>query len=212
MYVFSGVLNYHVWMAIPIGILGALGFYLQDYLFEHVFFIDDPLGASALHMGAGIVGVLVPAFFAHPDFTPANQIGIFYGGSANILGWQIGAVLVYGLWGFGATALLAFWPLNACGLLRVSEEHELKGLDVTHHGGPAYDINMDEATYQLGPTKGGTSSIGTDSNEATKQLEIASGFDTGGGEVEGEELLTEQPENSSEILKDHPFAVTKGAM
>ena len=43
-------------------------------------------------------------------------------------------------------------------------------------------------------------------------LDIASGFDTGGGEVEGEELLTEQPENSSEILKDHPFAVTKGAM
>ena len=56
-YGISGVLNYHVWMAIPIGILGALGFYTQDYLFEHVLYIDDPLGASALHMGAGIVGV-----------------------------------------------------------------------------------------------------------------------------------------------------------
>lgn len=199
-------------MAIPVGILGAIGFYAQELLFEHVLFIDDPLGASALHLGAGIMGVLAPAFFAHPDFTPENQVGIFYGGSANILGWQIGACLVYGLWGFFATAILAFWPLNALGLLRVSEEHELAGLDITHHGGPAYDITPEEATYQL-PAKGGTSSIGTDSNEVTKQLEIASGFDTGGaGEVEGEELLTEQPENSAEILKEHPFAVTKGAM
>jgi Ammonium Transporter Family len=199
-------------MAIPIGILGALGFYAQDLLFEHVLYIDDPLGASALHMGAGIAGVLAPAFFAHPDFTPESQVGIFYGGSANILGWQIGACLVYGLWGFGATAVLAFWPLHAFGVLRVSEEHELKGLDLTHHGGPAYEISQEEATYQL-PATGGTSSIGTDSHEATKQLDIASGFDSGaGGEVEGEELLTEQPDLSAEILKDHPFAVSKGAM
>jgi hypothetical protein len=204
-------------MAIPVGILGALGFYIQDQLFEHVLYIDDPLGASALHMGAGIMGVLIPAFLAHPDFTPANQIGIFYGGSGNILGWQIAACLVYGLWGFFGTGLLAFWPLNAIGMLRVSEEHELKGLDVTHHGGPAYDINPDDATYPL-PNNGGggTSSIGTDSNEVTKQLEIASGFDTGGGgEVEGEEMWTEQPppsQDSAEILKDHPLAVSKGAM
>ena len=61
-------------MAIPIGILGALGFYAQDLLFEHVLYIDDPLGASALHMGAGIVGVLVPAFFAHPDLPPNPKL------------------------------------------------------------------------------------------------------------------------------------------
>ena len=208
--IYSGVLHYHVWMAIPVGILGALGFYIQDLLFEHVLFIDDPLGASALHMGAGIMGVLAPAFLAHPDFTPASQVGIFYGGSANILGWQIGACLVYGLWGFWATAILAFWPLSACGVLRVSEEHELKGLDITHHGGPAYDISPEEATYQL-PAKGGTSSIGTDSQEATKQLDIASGFDAG-AEVEGEEMLTEQPNHSAEIRMNHPLAVAKGAM
>ena len=120
---------------------------------------------------------------------------------------------MYGLWGFGATAVLAFWPLSACGLLRVSEEHELKGLDITHHGGPAYEVSSDEATYQLPPVvKGGTSSIGTNTQEATKQLDIASGFDTGEHEVEGEELLTEQLDHSAEILKYHPMAVSKGAM
>ena len=208
-HLFSGVFNYQVWMAIPVGILGALGCYAQELIMEHVLYIDDPLSASPVHMGAGIVGVLVPAFIAHPDFTPEAQLGIFYGGDANILGWQIGAIFVYFLWGFGATSILAFWPLSAFGLLRVSEEHEIAGLDITHHGGPAYVMGTEEeATHQLA-AKNGTSSIGTESNE--KQLDIASGFDTG-VDVEGEEMMTEQPETSTESLKEHPFAVTKGAM
>jgi hypothetical protein len=193
-------------MAIPVGILGALGYYAQQMLFEHVLFIDDPLAASPIHMGAGIMGVLAPGFFAHPDFTPASQVGIFYGGGGKQLGWQIAAVLIYFLWGFGATSILSFWPLSALGVLRVSEEHELAGLDATHHGGPAYDFPQSDDTVEKG-----TSSVSSNTVDASKQLDVASGFDTLNVDVEGEELFTENPD-IDKIMKEHPFSVPKGAM
>lgn len=58
----SGVNVYDSWIAVVIGILGAGGFYLQAWLFENKFHIDDPLNASALHMGSGIVGMIAVGF------------------------------------------------------------------------------------------------------------------------------------------------------
>jgi ammonia channel protein AmtB len=47
------------------------------YLFEYVFHIDDPLGASAIHTGARIVGVLSVGFFASSEFTKGDAVGVF---------------------------------------------------------------------------------------------------------------------------------------
>jgi hypothetical protein len=187
-----------------VGIAGAFGYYLQEYLFENVLYIDDPLGASALHMGAGIVGLIAPAFLAHPDHTPEAQVGIFYGGTAKQLGWQIGAMFIYFGWAFVTCSVLVFWPLSALGLLRVSEEHELAGMDAAHHGGPAYDFKAD------GGIESGTSVNTAKIMDVTKHEDyVVSGLDV---DSEGEEMLTEEPTNEAEILRLHPQAVPPGAL
>ncbi|KAL7568902.1 hypothetical protein ACA910_015549 [Epithemia clementina (nom. ined.)] len=60
----SGVNVFDTWSAIIVGILGALGFYVQVWVFETKLRIDDPLNASPLHMGSGIMGMLAVGFLA----------------------------------------------------------------------------------------------------------------------------------------------------
>ena len=133
----SGCNVYAPWASIPVGALGAFAFNFQNYLFEYVFHIDDPLGASAIHMGAGLVGVLSVGFFASSEFTEGDAVGVFYGGSGKQLLWQLADVLTNFTWSF-VTVGAVFMALRMAGMLRVSEEVELMGMDVEEHGGPAY--------------------------------------------------------------------------
>ena len=41
------------WHSLIVGMTGAMVYYAQSWVTEHVFHIDDPLDAAALHMGAG---------------------------------------------------------------------------------------------------------------------------------------------------------------
>jgi len=143
----SGCNVYAPWAAIPVGALGAFAYNLQNYLFEFVFHIDDPLGASAIHMGAGIVGVLSVGFFASSEFTEGDAVGVFYGGSGKQLLWQLADVLTYFTWSF-VTVGAVVMALRMAGMLRVSEEVELMGMDIEEHGGPAYRrSSVFESTY-----------------------------------------------------------------
>ena len=75
--------------------------------------------------------------------------GVFYGGNGRQLGVQLLAVLVMTVYGAGAAGAL-FFGMKACKILRVSEEDEIKGLDITHHGGPAY---TDDDVAYVAPAK-----------------------------------------------------------
>ena len=119
-------------------------------LFEHVVFIDDPLNASAVHLGAGAVGMLFVAFMGHPDYAGEDFKGIFYGGKAEFLGNQIYAMVVYSAWTL-VTSGIMFVALKQVGWFRISEEEETLGADVTHHGGAAY--NLDEKDGTMSETK-----------------------------------------------------------
>ena len=125
----SGVNVYDSWAAILVGIFGAWGFYIQVWLFEYYFHIDDPLNASALHQGSGIVGMLFVGFFANDKYVGGDmdKAGIFFGGNGKQLGYQMYGVLVYFAWAFG-TSMLLFGALRAMGWLRVSREVELMGM------------------------------------------------------------------------------------
>jgi ammonia channel protein AmtB len=133
----SGCNVYAPWAAILVGIGGAFSFFFQNWLFEYILHIDDPLGAAALHMGAGTFGLLMVGFFADSQFTTDDHVGIFYGGNGKQLGWQLAAFCVYFFWSFGTCSLI-FYPLKRFGMLRVSEEVERMGMDTHHHGGAAY--------------------------------------------------------------------------
>jgi Amt family ammonium transporter len=82
--------------------------------------IDDPVGAISVHLVCGIIGTLAVAL--NSDFS---------------FGVQLIGVLSYGAVAFIA-ALIIFSILKATIGIRVSEEEEVKGLDVSEHSMEAY--------------------------------------------------------------------------
>jgi Amt family ammonium transporter len=83
--------------------------------------IDDPVGATTVHLVCGILGTLF--------------VGVF--SADHSLGVQALGVLAYGIVCFPA-ALIIFFVLKVTVGIRVSKEEELKGLDLGEHGMEAY--------------------------------------------------------------------------
>jgi Amt family ammonium transporter len=101
--------------------------------------VDDPCGAFAVHGACGIWGTLAIGLFATGDYgNPAfGAKGLFYGGGTDQLVSQaIGSAFVT-VCVLGA-GLVVMFAVKAIGLLRLSPEGELEGLDIHEHGAPAY--------------------------------------------------------------------------
>jgi ammonium transporter, Amt family len=123
------------------GVIVVLGVELLEWLR-----IDDPIGAVPVHGICGIWGTLSLGLFAcgkygatgpvAPDNSAALK-GLFYGGGTQVLVAQAIGSLVITLATF-SVALALMYLVNATGLLRVSEEGELYGLDLHEHGISAY--------------------------------------------------------------------------
>jgi Amt family ammonium transporter len=108
--------------------------------------IDDPIGAVPVHGLCGIWGTLSLGLFACGRYgasgpiAPDNSValkGLFYGGGTQVLLAQAIGSATITLCTFGV-ALGLMYLVNATGLLRVSEEGELYGLDLHEHGISAY--------------------------------------------------------------------------
>src|ERR1700692_3473929 len=131
--------------AVPLGgvagVVVVLGVELLEWLR-----IDDPIGAVPVHGIAGIWGTLSLGLFAcgkygasgptGPDNSSALK-GLFYGGGLQVLRAQAIGSAVVTLATFGV-AMAVMSAVNATGLLRVSEEGDLYGLDLHEHGISAY--------------------------------------------------------------------------
>ncbi len=118
------------------GLLVVFGVWFND----NVTHIDDPVGAVAVHMFNGIWGTLAVGLFATdtaPGFAVAGiEKGLFYGGGIGQLIKQLGGMGVTIVWTV-VTILIAFGIIKKTIGLRVSEEEEITGLDVTEHGLPS---------------------------------------------------------------------------
>ena len=125
------------------GLLVVFGVWFLDYKLR----VDDPVGAVAVHFMNGIWGTIAVGLFA-TDSAPAfaraisggaNQIvgkGLFYGGGFKQLGIQLFGMLCTAAW-TAVTITIAFLVIKKIFGLRVSEEEEIAGLDVTEHGLPS---------------------------------------------------------------------------
>lgn len=109
--------------------------------------IDDPVGATSVHLVNGIFGTLCVGLFAWPEkvkelvpsmdpaLAPAN--GLFHGGGVGQLMAQLIGVLSAGVYVFAVS--MVFWLILKFTLgIRVSKEEELEGLDIGEHGNEAY--------------------------------------------------------------------------
>lgn len=119
--------------AIAIGLIAGIILVEGISLFDQKLKIDDPVGATTVHGLAGIWGTLAVGLFS-------VDTGLFYGHG-------ISQFLIQGL---GVLAVLAWVFVTVGGLtfiisrftsIRVSEEEERIGLDLSEHGSSAYAFN-----------------------------------------------------------------------
>ena len=100
--------------------------------------VDDPVGATSVHLGCGVFGTLCVGLFAKEGVTSlSTENGLFYGGGWNLLGVQVLGVLAVGAFAFVASGLVWLVLKKTIGI-RVSREEELQGLDIGEHGNIAY--------------------------------------------------------------------------
>ena len=120
--------------AIIIGAVSGVLVVFGVWLLDNKLHIDDPVGAVAVHMMNGIWGTIATGLFATTS-APDNDsmVGLFYGGGFRFLGIQILGFAAVAAWA-AIMMFIVFTIIKAIFGLRVSEEEELEGLDVTEHG------------------------------------------------------------------------------
>ena len=98
--------------------------------------IDDSLDVFACHGVGSAWGVIAVGIFASVAINPAGANGLIFG-NYSLIQSQIIAVIVTGIYSFVATAII-LKILDAKMGLRVPDNEEIEGLDVTQHGEKAY--------------------------------------------------------------------------
>ncbi|MDQ0689471.1 ammonium transporter [Arthrobacter sp. W4I7] len=98
--------------------------------------VDDTLDAFAVHGIGGIVGTLCVVLIGASS-APAGVTGVLFGGDWSILWRELTAIVATCAYTFVATYAIA-WTMNKTMNIRVAEEAEHRGLDVTLHAESAY--------------------------------------------------------------------------
>ena len=123
------------------GVIVVGGVELLEYLR-----IDDPIGAVPVHGMCGIWGTISLGLFACGKYGASGPFaadnsaplkGLFYGGGTQVLLAQLIGSAIVTVATF-SVALALMYAVNAMGVLRVSKEGELEGIDVHEHGISAY--------------------------------------------------------------------------
>lgn len=100
--------------------------------------VDDPVGATSVHLGCGVFGTICVGLFAQEGVTTLSAVnGLFYGGGWGLLGIQLVGILSVGAFVFVSTYIF-WWILKKTVGIRVSREEEIAGLDIGEHGNFAY--------------------------------------------------------------------------
>ncbi|MFY9588556.1 MAG: ammonium transporter [Actinomycetota bacterium] len=123
------------WAALVIGFVAGVICYIAVSLKPKIGY-DDSLDVVGVHMVGGIVGALLTGVFATLAINPAGADGLAYGNAAQ-LGKQaiaVGATLGYSF----VVTLIICWVTDKLVGLRVSEDEELQGLDLSQHSEAGY--------------------------------------------------------------------------
>jgi ammonium transporter, Amt family len=123
------------WAAILIGAIGSIISYYVMVWRAKSSKVDESLDVFACHGMGGTWGALATGIFATTAVNPASS-GLIDGNWKQVL-IQIGAILATMVYAFTVSWLLAK-ALKATMGLRVKEEEESVGLDISQHGENAY--------------------------------------------------------------------------
>ncbi|MGB1080642.1 MAG: ammonium transporter [Flavobacteriaceae bacterium] len=120
------------------GLLGGVIVVFSIEFIEKKLKIDDAIGAASAHGVVGAWGTLVIGLWGVDG---ATGIGLLNGGGASQLGVQAIGVAAYGAWAV-ITSLIVLTVLKKTIGIRVSEEDEKRGLDITEHGEEAFNSDL----------------------------------------------------------------------
>jgi ammonium transporter, Amt family len=113
--------------------------------------IDDPVGATSVHLVNGIWGTLAVGLFN-------TSTGLLYGhGTQQLIDQFIGVFVVAAF--TLAFSTIVWFALNATLGIRVDIEEEVRGLDIGEHGMEAYSGFVKESDILSGSSASGFSGV-----------------------------------------------------
>src|SRR5882757_8519225 len=128
--------------ALIIGFIAGLVCYFMVTKVKSIFGYDDALDAFGVHGAGGTIGALLTGVFAQQVINPIFGAGKPVGGLDGHwgqLGNQLVGVLV--AWGFALVGTIVLLKITDMVTgLRVTEDQEIEGLDITQHGEEAYNL------------------------------------------------------------------------
>ncbi|MBZ8180833.1 ammonium transporter [Oscillatoria salina] len=146
----AGCASVGYFSAIIIGGIGGVLVVFSVSFFDSIH-IDDPVGATSVHLVNGVWGTLAVGLFA-------TEGGLLFGGGITQLLAQIIGILVIG--GFTVLFSTIVWlALKATLGIRVSAEEEIHGLDIGEHGMEAYAGFVKESDVLTGGMGAGISGV-----------------------------------------------------
>jgi Amt family ammonium transporter len=130
--------------ALAIGLIAGIFCYLMVAHVKTYFGYDDSLDAFGVHGAGGTIGAVLTGVFAakaiNPIFHDAHgsvlPSGALEGNLSQLGSQMVGIFIAWALATAGTFAILKL--ADAMVGLRVSEEHEIQGLDLSQHGEAAY--------------------------------------------------------------------------
>ncbi|MFK7832060.1 MAG: ammonium transporter [Winogradskyella sp.] len=125
--------------AVVAGLIGGIIVVFSIEFIEKKLKIDDAIGAASVHGVAGVWGTIVIGLWGVDGDT---GIGLFNGGGAGQLGVQALGSLAYAVWAV-LLSYIVFKILKSTLGLRVTEEEETVGLDLSEHGEIAFPGKRD---------------------------------------------------------------------
>ena len=130
--------------ALFIGLAAGMFCYLMVAKVKARLGYDDSLDAFGVHGAGGTLGALLTGVFASSTVNPifkdsqgnALPSGLIEGNAHQLLNQFVGVVIAWALAAVGTLIILKI--VDATVGLRVSEEHEIQGLDLSQHGEEGY--------------------------------------------------------------------------
>ena len=123
------------WAAVVIGLVSGVIAVVGVLAVERIG-IDDPIGAVAVHGVSGVWGTVATGLFAVPALAATlktGQGGFVYTGSLHQVWVQLIGLAAVGAFTFSAS-FACLWTMKRLWGIRVEEETETAGLDVSEHG------------------------------------------------------------------------------
>ncbi len=132
--------------ALVIGLVAGVGCYLMVAAVKAKFGYDDSLDAFGVHGAGGTIGAILTGVFAKSDVNPVFHdaagkvlpVGMLEGNAGQVLNQLVGVAIAWVLAIVGSLVILKIADVLLG--VRVTQEEEVEGLDVSEHGEEGYNL------------------------------------------------------------------------